>query len=213
MAQYMKIAQKNGYTQKTIEQIKEKLIAKHNTNTTKPKQDNNNNKKWVTFSYHSPLVRKITNLFKNTEINIAFRTQNTIYKQLTHKANNKNPSGIYEIKCNTCGLKYVGQSGRPIITRHKEHIRYIRNNNATSAYAEHILNNIHEYGTADNTLRLIKPCNKGNRMNHWENLYIQIYRQHGHLIEEQHTNDINQLFTQAYPPRTITHSPAQNVRQ
>jgi hypothetical protein len=58
---------------------------------------------------------------------------------------------------------YVGQSGRPIITRHKEHIRYIRSNNTTSAYAAHILNNRHEYGTAENTLQLIKPCRKGKK--------------------------------------------------
>jgi hypothetical protein len=28
----------------------------------------------------------------------------------------------------------------------KEHIRYIRCNNSTSAYAAHIIKNIHEYG-------------------------------------------------------------------
>ena len=68
---------------------------------------------------------------------------------------NKNPSGIYEIKCNTCNLKYVGQSGRPITIRHKVYVRYIRSNNTTTAYAAHILNNRHEYGTAENTLKLI----------------------------------------------------------
>jgi hypothetical protein len=109
----------------------------------------------VTFTYHSPIVRKITNLFNNTEIHIAFKSTNTIYQQLTEKTKNKNPSGIYEIKCNTCNKKYVGQSGRPITTRHREHIHYIRSNNTSSAYAAHILNNIHEYGTADNTLQLI----------------------------------------------------------
>jgi hypothetical protein len=59
-----------------------------------------------------------------------------------------NPSGVYEIKCNTCSKNYVGQSGRPIATRHKEHKRYIKTNNPGSAYATHILNNRHEYGTA-----------------------------------------------------------------
>ena len=112
--------------------------------------------------------------------------------------------------CNTCGLKYVGQSGRPIATRHKEHIRYIRSNHPASAYAVHILNNRHEYGTADNTLRLIRPCMKSSRMNQWENLYIQIYRQYGQLIDEQQTHDTNQLFNHALPPHTIGHSTTQN---
>jgi len=65
---------------------------------------------------------KVTNLFKNTRIAISFRASNPIYQQLVQKTGNKNPSGIYEIKSNTCGMNYVGQSGRPI-TRHKEHIR------------------------------------------------------------------------------------------
>ena len=53
-------------------------------------------------------------MFKNTDINI-FKANNTIYQQLAQKAGNRNPSGIYEIKCNTCSKNYVGQSGRPII--------------------------------------------------------------------------------------------------
>jgi hypothetical protein len=34
--------------------------------------------KWVTFTYHSPIIRKVTNLFNNTEIRIAFKATNTI---------------------------------------------------------------------------------------------------------------------------------------
>ena len=54
--------------------------------------------------------------------------------------------------------QYVGQSGRPITTRHREHTRYIRNNSSTSAYATHILDNRHEFGPAEETLKLLKPC-------------------------------------------------------
>ena len=80
--------------------------------------------------------------------------------------------------------QYVGKSGRPITIRHKEHIRYLRSNN-TTAYAAHLLYNRHEYGTAENTLKLIKPCRKEQKMNNWENLYVQIYRQQNRLITEQ----------------------------
>jgi hypothetical protein len=40
------------------------------------------------------IPRKIINLFKNTDINIAFKDGNTIYEQLAQKADNSNPSGI-----------------------------------------------------------------------------------------------------------------------
>jgi hypothetical protein len=48
--------------------------------------------------------------------------------------------------------------------RRKEHVCYVRNNNPTSAYALYILNNKHEYGTAAETLELLKPCHKATRI-------------------------------------------------
>jgi hypothetical protein len=42
-------------------------------------------KKWVTFTYHSPIIRKVTNLINNTEVRIAFKAINTIYQQLAEK--------------------------------------------------------------------------------------------------------------------------------
>ena len=90
--------------------------------------------KWVTFTYHSPLIRRITNLFKQTNVKIGFRATNTIQQQLNSKKQKHNdPCGIYKLKCNTCNKVYVGQSGRAIGIRFKEHIRYIRSNNSTSA--------------------------------------------------------------------------------
>jgi len=66
------------------------------------------NKKWVTFTYFSP-IRRITNIFKHSNLNIAFRATNTIQQQLTEKPTNKKPSGIYKLKCNTCNNVYAGQ--------------------------------------------------------------------------------------------------------
>ena len=131
--------------------------------------------KCVTFNYNSPMIRRITNLFKHTDFNIAFRATNTLQQQLSEKQNNTNPSGIYTLKCNTCNKSYVGQSGRSIGIRHKENIKYIRTNNPQSAYAMHILQNRHEYGTIQNTLQLLKTCRKSTRVNCWEALYMQIF--------------------------------------
>jgi hypothetical protein len=164
------------------------------------------NKKWTTFTYHSPLIRNVTNLFKNTDINIAFKASNTIYQQLAQKADNRNPSGIYAIKCNTCNKNHIGQSGRHITTKHIEHIRYIKTNNLVSAYATHILNNRHEFGTAKDTLKIIQPCRKSNKMNHWENMYIQINRQQNLLITEQQINEPNPLYEFAQLPQAIRDS-------
>jgi hypothetical protein len=104
-------------------------------------------------------------MFKNTNVKIAFKATNTIMQQLTRKTKNDNPAEVYRIKCNTCNRAYVGQTGRDVTTRYKEHIRYIKYNNPVSAYSMHILNNRHEYGTQASALKLIKHCRKGSTTN------------------------------------------------
>ena len=147
------IAKNNGYPLSIINKLKTKLIAR--------KQNQQcptmilHNKKWITFTYFSRIIRRITNLFKHSNLKIAYRTTNTIQQQLTEKPTNKNPSGIYKLKCNTCDNVYVGQSGRSVNVRHKEHIRYIRTNNPLSAYSVHVLQNRDEYGTIEDTLQLL----------------------------------------------------------
>ena len=58
-------------------------------------------------------------------------------------------------------------------------------NNPQSAYAIHILNNIHEFGPEMEILKHLKHCNKGSKVNVWENLFIQEHHNRGFLILEQ----------------------------
>ena len=39
-------------------------------------------KKWITFNYHSTKIRKITKLIQNTNLQVAFKPPNTIFKTL-----------------------------------------------------------------------------------------------------------------------------------
>jgi hypothetical protein len=119
------------------------------------------------------------------------------------KTKNNNPSRIYQLKCNLCNRAYVGQSRRAISLRHKEHLRYIRHNNPISASAMHILHNRHQFGPADETLKLLKPCNKGTKMNCWEALYMNMHYKQGLVIPEQQITDTNLLFDLATIPRDL----------
>ena len=89
-----------------------------------------------------------------------------------------------------------GQTERSIGIRPREHTGYFKTNNLIWAYALHILNSKHECGNADQTMQLLKPCNKGNKMNCWESLYLQIFQQQNTLFDEQKVSDLNTL----YPP-------------
>jgi hypothetical protein len=181
------MAHNNGFPAHLIHGMMKKLMTeKEGTTQTNLLQ---HNKKWVTFTFHSPSICKIANLFKRTNLKTAFRPTNTIYQQLSNKTNNPKPTGIYQLKCSTCNQAYVGQSGRPIITRHREHLRCIRNNNPTSAYAMYILDNRHEFGPAEETLDLLKLCSKGSRKDCWESFFIHLHHKHDILIAEQQAND------------------------
>ena len=149
-----------------------KRNTQHKTHTDKT---DNKNKKWATFTYHSHKVRKITNLFKQTDIKIALRSTNTI--QQTSPKNREttpdhNKSGIYKILCQTCNKAYIGQTSRNLSLRFREHTRYTKNNDPQSAYAQHILQNIHEYGTLTDTMSLLKPIHITAKLIPYEQLFI-----------------------------------------
>jgi hypothetical protein len=61
-------------------------------------------------------------------------------------------SGIYQVKCLDCPLKYVRQTGRTFKTRYKEQVQDIKSNNSNSEYSNHILNTGHTYGIIADTM-------------------------------------------------------------
>jgi hypothetical protein len=121
-------------------------------NRLKHKQNNKSknteeDKKLVTFTYTGNYIRKITKLFKDTNLKVAFKTTITACKLLsdTWTTNTYELSGIYKMTYQSCQKVYTGQMGQNLITRYKEHIRNIRSNKDESAFAQHILDKGHQY--------------------------------------------------------------------
>ena len=156
-----------------------------------------------------PHIRKITNLFKYSNVKIAFSCNTTIAwlakPPNVHKIPPHNKWGIYQLTCNSCNLSYVGQTSRSLKIRYQEHMRYIRSNNPQSAYARHILRNQHEYGTMNNLMTLLKPLNNPNMLTPYKQFYIQSLHREGKLIPEQCPGDPNPLFELAIYPTHVPH--------
>jgi len=76
----------------------------------------------------------------------------------------------YKLTCNTCKMSYIGQTSRNLKQRYREHtsIRYTSNNNPQSAYAQHILQKWHEYGSITDTMTLLKPIHKMSMLTPYE---------------------------------------------
>jgi len=146
----------------------------------------------------SPIIRKVTNLFKQTGIKIAFRGTNTLARLVkttnTTRTPPHNKPGIYQLKCNTCNLSYIGQTSRNLKTHYNEHIRYVKNNNPQSAYAQYILNNRHKFGTIESTMTLLKPLHRQHLLTTHEQFYIHSFHKNGKLFSEQSPGSPNPLF-------------------
>jgi hypothetical protein len=80
---------------------------------------------------------------------------------------------------------YIGQTGRNLKTRFKEHIRSIRYNKDESTYAQHILNRGHQYGPIEQVMEVVEQAQKGGLMNIKESYYIHKFKRRKELIEEQ----------------------------
>jgi hypothetical protein len=98
------------------------------------------------------------------------------------------------MKCNTCPLKYIGQTGRNFRTRFKEHIHAIRTNNMTSRYAQHILETGHAYGKIEDTLDILNRENKGPLMNTWERFHIHRLTKDNMQLNDAYTDTRNPIF-------------------
>jgi len=186
------IAQQNGFPPAMIHKLRHQI--QHKTKHISP-QDKN--KKWPIFTYISPQIRKITNLFRNTNIRITYKWRITIANRIKPPRDQTpahNQWGIYLLTCNTCNLSYVGQTSRSLSIRYKERICYIRTNSPQSAYALHNLQNRHEYGPMDNTMTLLKRTNNRSLLLPYEQYHTQALHHNRKLIPEQSPGDTNPVF-------------------
>jgi hypothetical protein len=98
------IAHGNNFPRSLITNLKHRMKEKLTQLT--PPTTSRHDTKWTTFTYTSPQIRKITTLFKHTNLKIAFKCNTTIAQLLT-PANNPplhtpyDRSGIYLLTCNT----------------------------------------------------------------------------------------------------------------
>jgi hypothetical protein len=152
--------------------------------------------KWATFTYGGKEIRKTTKLFRDTQMKITFRTTNTIQNILRHQPliDKYNRSGIYQMKCLDCPLKYIGQPGRSFNIRYKEHMHAIRNINNNSGYSNHILNTGHTYGTINDTMDIIRNGKKRKHLNTLEKYYIHKISKNNLHMNDTYNDTYNPIF-------------------
>ena len=77
----------------------------------------------------------------------SLKTDNTIGKLLVRYKNtilNKfNKCRVYQLTCQDCNRKYIGQTGRPFYVIFQEHFRDFKHGNGKPKFAQHHIDNRH----------------------------------------------------------------------
>jgi len=131
------------------------------------------------FIPYLPSLDTINNkrLAKSFNSDIIFNYPNTLKSNLvsnTPKASTN--SGVYRINCNNCNKFYIGESGRDIKTRIKEHKLAISYCNPNNALFIHMLNSNHSFNF--DSSHLIYKCNNNITRRILEAAFIKVNNDH-----------------------------------
>ena len=125
------ILKRNGYPEFFLQKALAK--AKFKSQNPAPRERNQSDLKRLVVPYHESFDQKKW-LLKSAGIELVFNHPNTIKKTLIQRklmvpkdSENDSP-GLYIINCNTCPMKYIGETGRTVTERLKEHKMYLNVN-------------------------------------------------------------------------------------
>ena len=93
------------------------------------------------------MPKVLSSVLNNNSFTISFRTNNKLLDILKPKKHTppEEKTGIYKLTCNDCECFYIGQTGRGLLKRIREHLpKKIRNiDNIKSNYARHPVSYTH----------------------------------------------------------------------
>jgi len=109
-------------------------------------------------------------------VEISYITNNRLEKLLQYNTTGTKKqydrSGIYQLNCPSCDKKYIGQTGRPFHVRFREHRQDYRHMCRKSKFAQHLLDEGHDFGPMENVMDIVQYANKGRMMDTLEKFYI-----------------------------------------
>lgn len=134
----------NGYPIKKLEIWYQRWNKKDVIYQVNKEEEKNKYRKILQIPFVQPMFSKIKNVFKNLDVRIVFENNSTIrnwlenykYSTIVEKINNV----VYQIECE-CGGVYIGETGRTLQQRTKEHRADIRLVKENSAVVDHVMEN------------------------------------------------------------------------
>jgi len=166
----------NNYPKNLIQQRIDRMKERINNPTTLSNNNLNNSdlfQRRLVVPYMGKLTNKLAHCIRRTaDIEVCYKPVNKISTILSNnKQISNSSSGIYKLSCENCPIIYVGETGRDIRTRSKEHLADIRMEKETSGPYAHIRNHPnHRFN--QNGISIIEHENRKYPRKFKESLYI-----------------------------------------
>lgn len=167
------IASNNGYPTDFVPRLIRRIKNKNHQQVTSLHAGMTTIESYRSIKYPGITANKIRKIFRKYNTQISFKTNNSIYQILN---NNKDKtdilkrSGVYQLECHTCNATYIGETGRNIQQRIKEHQMNINSN-----FGRHILTSSHNF-EPDTGVKLLHKMNKGTKMMLYEAYEIDKFK-------------------------------------
>ena len=115
---------KCNYPSWTFDKVKNQQANK-GSKSKKSANNNNQSKGMVVLPYVQGTSEKLQRVYRKHNIATAFKPHFTLRKSLVHPKDKRDTTEttgcVYEISCKNCDFTYVGETGRSLATRLKEH--------------------------------------------------------------------------------------------
>ena len=127
---------KNGYPYNFIRKCFLKVNNEETSDVQRPTES-----KYISMPYIQGATEKIARILKPFNIFLGTKNTNTVGSKVSFskdrvEKDDKN-SVVYKVPCRDCSSSYIGETGRELKVRIREHISNVRNNISNSQIAQH----------------------------------------------------------------------------
>jgi hypothetical protein len=179
------MARINGYDESIVESLHRKHKRRHEIKmitTLQPiprdkirrtrNKNGNYTAQFAILPFYPPLSYRIERVLRKHNINVCYSNRGKLKDMLGNGKRARDMSelsGVYEISCLDCEMKYIGQTRRRLDTRDKEHSTAIKNKQiTTSSVAKHCIETGHKRGD----IKLLKRISEPHKLDAYESLHI-----------------------------------------
>ena len=165
----------NGYTNSTINKVFNTSKIYNQQQVEEPIRESVDriaNQQYCSAPYIPGASERISRIFKQNGVIISHKPCNTIESKLCQLKDKRNVMAlsnvVYELRCKDCDVVYIGETGRQVGQRIREHENAIARNCHLSKINQHIRSTGHSFNFCD--VKIL-----ARETNHQKRLYLEAY--------------------------------------